>query len=101
MQRDVLAVIRVAVLEGEPNACSKLYGACAKAAKSMGARGLVTYTHADEPGTSLRAAGWVYGGMTGGGEWSREGRERQPALFPDRKLRWWAPWSEDAKKAAA
>ena len=101
MQRDVLAVLRVAVLDGQPNACSALYGATARAARGMGARGLVTYTHHDEPGTSLRAAGWVYGGMTDGGEWSRDGRHRQPALFPDPKHRWWAPWSEDAAKHTA
>ena len=52
-----LCVLRVAVLEEQPNACSMLYGACARAARAMGATSLVTYTHLDEPGTSLRAAG--------------------------------------------
>ena len=93
--REVLCVLRVAVVEGVPNACSMLYGACSRAARAMGAEGLVTYTHTDEPGTSLRAAGWRYGGMTTGGEWCRDGRPRQAALFPERKQRWWAPWSHD------
>jgi hypothetical protein len=92
-ERGALCVLRVAVIEGIPNACSMLYGACARAAKAMGAASLVTYTHQDEPGTSLRAAGWLYGGQTDGGEWVREGRTSQQALFPDPKHRWWAPWS--------
>ena len=92
-ERGVLCVLRVAVLENQPNACSMLYGACSRAARAMGAVGLVTYTHEDEPGTSLKAAGWIDGGVTDGGEWSRPSRERQAALFPDPKRRWWAPWS--------
>lgn len=94
--RDVLCVVRVAVLESQPNACSMLYGACSRAARDMGARGLVTYTHQDEPGTSLRAAGWIDGGLTAGGEHDRKGRRRAPALFPEPKRRWWAPWTERA-----
>lgn len=64
---EVLSVLRVAVREGNPNACSMLYGACSRAARAMGAGDLVTYTHLDEPGTSLRAAGWIDAGETGGG----------------------------------
>lgn len=96
----VLAVLRVAVREGEPNACSMLYGACSKAARAMGASDLVTYTHLDEPGTSLRAAGWVDAGVTDGGEWDRPSRPRQAALFPDPKHRWLAPWGRRAKEVA-
>ena len=98
MEKGILCVLRVAVLEGQPNACSKLYGSCSRAAKAMGATGLVTYTHQSEPGISLRASGWVYGGLTAGGEHSRPSRSRQPALFPEKKHRWWAPWSEAVRK---
>lgn len=98
MRDDTLCVLRVAVLEAVPNACSMLYGACSRAAKAMGAQNLVTYTHLDEPGVSLRAAGWVDGGLTDGGEWVRDGRTSQPALFPDPKRRWWAPWSARASR---
>jgi len=94
-KRDILCVLRVAVLEGHKNACSMLYGACSRATKAMGARGLVTYIHQDEPGTSLKAAGWIYGGLTDGGEHDRPSRPRQKALFPEPKKRWWAPWSEE------
>lgn len=93
-QDEALAVLRVAVIEGHRNACSMLYGACSRAAKAMGAANLVTYTHGDEDGTSLKAAGWVDGGLTDGGEWNRDGRPRQLALDPEPKRRWWAPWSE-------
>ena len=95
-----LAVLRVAVVEGTPNACSMLYGACSRAARAMGADNLVTYTHADEHGASLRASGWVYGGTTAGGEHDRPNRPRLPAIDPFPKNRWWAPWSLRARCAA-
>lgn len=90
----VLCVVRVAVIEGHKNACSMLYGACARAAKSMGADSLVTYTHDYESGVSLKAAGWVDGGMTKGGEHDRATRRRAPAVDASPKRRWWAPWSK-------
>src|SRR5262245_59252353 len=71
LMADTLAVLRVAVIEGVPNACSMLYGACSRAGKAMCAENMVTYTHADESGTSLKAAGWIDGGLTDGGEWDR------------------------------
>jgi hypothetical protein len=98
-EEGVLCVLRVAVSEGHPNACSMLYGACARAAKAMGATSLVTYTHQDEPGTSLKASGWVYAGLTQGGEHHRPSRPRQQALFPEPKCRWYAPWSLRAQAA--
>jgi hypothetical protein len=97
---DVLTVLRVAVIEGNRNACSMLYGACSRAAKAMGARSLVTYTHDDESGISLKAAGWIDGGLTDGGEWDRDERQRPLAIDPKPKRRWWAPWSERAKELA-
>jgi hypothetical protein len=95
-----LEVVRVAVIEGNRNACSMLYGACARAARAMGATDLVTYTHLDEHGASLRAAGWVEDHEhTKGGEWSRDGRQRELAVDPNPKRRWWAPWSARLKTA--
>ncbi len=88
-----LQVLRVAVEEGNYNACSMLYGACARAAKAMGALDLWTFIHDDEPGTSLKAAGWICTGETKGGEWSRPSRARQAMAEPGRKVKWWAPWS--------
>lgn len=45
--------------DGTANANSALYGAAWRAAKALGYRKLITYTQGDEPGTSLRAAGWI------------------------------------------
>lgn len=52
-------VTRVAT-DGTPHACSALYGACWRAAKSMGYTRAITYTQAGESGSSLRAAGWLH-----------------------------------------
>lgn len=52
-----LEVNRVAS-NGERNANSMLYGACARAAFALGYTRLITYTQAAEGGASLRAAGW-------------------------------------------
>jgi len=94
LMADTLCVLRVAVVEGHRNACSLLYGACSQAARAMGADNLVTYTHEDEQGTSLKAAGWIYAGMTDGGEQSRPSRRRASVVDPRPKHRWWAPWSK-------
>ncbi len=96
MNDGTLAVLRVAVIEGHRNACSMLYGACSRAARALGAENLVTYTHADEHGTSLKAAGWIDGGLTDGGEWSRPSRQRMLVVDREVKRRWWAPWSKRA-----
>lgn len=44
--------------DGTRNANSILYGAAWRAAKALGYRRIITYTHADESGASLRGAGW-------------------------------------------
>lgn len=88
-----LRVLRTAVREGVPNGCSMLLGAAWRAARAMGALRMDTHTHLDEPGTSLVAAGWVEDGLTSGGEHSRPGRPRRPAVDARPKRRWWAPGS--------
>lgn len=45
--------------DGCPNANSALYGASWRIASAMGYRRMVTYTQAEESGSSLTAAGWV------------------------------------------
>lgn len=94
---DTLCVLRVAVKEGYKNACSMLYGACWRAARAMGSDSMVTFTHLEEPGTSLRAAGWIEDGQTDGGEWSRPSRKRGKAIDARPKRRWWAPGSKRAR----
>lgn len=74
--------------DGARNACSMLYGACARAAAGMGYRRAITYTLPEEGGASLRASGFVDVGRTGGGEWSRPSRVRGAAEQPAAKTRW-------------
>jgi hypothetical protein len=96
-----LQVLRVATLPGDASesghkgANSILYAACARAGRAMGATDMWTYIHDDEPGTSLRAAGWIKDPVPSpGGEWSRPSRRRSPAVEAGHKIRWFAPWSE-------
>ena len=64
------------LLEGHPNAASKLYAACWRAARAMGYRRLITYVLKEESGTSVRAAGWRELYTTAGGTWNRPDRPR-------------------------
>jgi hypothetical protein len=87
-QREWVEVIRL-VTDGTPNACSLLYAAAARAAKAMGYEKIITYTLENEDGASLRAAGWTYEGLAGGGDWnvpSRGGRRVDQPMGP--KKRW-------------
>jgi hypothetical protein len=54
-----LELTRITVKEGHPNGCSMLYGALCRAATALGYERAVTYTRADEPGTSPAAAGFT------------------------------------------
>ena len=83
-----IEVTRVAVLEGYPNACSKLYGAAWRAARAMGYRKAITYTLAKEKGTSVKAADWKCVGQVGGGSWNRPSRPRVDQHPLQAKLRW-------------
>ena len=42
----------------------------------MGCTRIITYILETENGASLRASGWVYGGIRGGGSWNRPNRKR-------------------------
>jgi hypothetical protein len=59
---------------GTPHAASKLYAACWRACRAMGYRRLITYVLKEEPGISVRAAGWREVGQTRGDTWSRKSR---------------------------
>lgn len=88
-------ITRVAT-EGDRNACSFLYGALCRVAAGLGYSKVITYTLAEEPGTSLLAAGfeldaelqprpaWDY---TGQARYQTDlfGNERRPA---GAKKRW-------------
>jgi len=87
-------VQRVAT-DGTPNACSALYGACRRAAKSLGAARIITYTLASEGGASLRASGWRRDAEGIRSWWTHEGgihKGRVPAVdrphMAEPKVRW-------------
>ena len=63
--------------DGTRNACSMLYGACARAAKAMGYTRVITYILESENGASLKASNFRYDGIAGGTIWTgkRSGRD--------------------------
>lgn len=73
--------------DGTKNACSMLYGAAWRAAKALGYKRIMTYTRADEPGSSLRASGWVESRHTVGHSWNCPSRQREEQEIID-KIRW-------------
>lgn len=82
-----LEITRVAT-DGTPNACSCLLGAARREARRRGFKAVFTYTLVSEPGTSLRAAGFVLDGQSRGGSWSRSQRVREDKHPLGAKLRW-------------
>ncbi len=84
---DVVEVTRCCTL-GTNNACSMLYGAICGAAQRLGYARAITYTRCDEPGVSLRAAGFLCFAFIPAREWSREKRlrARDPGIAD--RFRW-------------
>lgn len=70
--------------DGTKNACSFLYGACARIAKDMGYHKIQTYILESENGASLKASGWTCDGSGFGGlKWERG--DDQMSLLPKKK----------------
>lgn len=86
MDAGTLEVNRICT-DGTRNCCTFLYGAIKKAAKALGYARLITYTHKDEPGTSLKASGWTCDGEAGGGSWV-ERRGTGTLHHNETKYRW-------------
>lgn len=87
-------VLRVAT-DGTPNAPSALLGACARAARAVGAARIITYTLDSESGVSLRGAGWKREADGIESWWTHPGKDgngRVPAVdrehMSQRKVRW-------------
>jgi len=74
--------------DGTRNACSMLYGAAWRAAKALGYKRLITYTLREEPGTSLKAAGWKELYITPGNSWSVPSRPRVDTHPLGQKVLW-------------
>lgn len=86
-----LEVCRLAT-DGCENACSFLYGLVARIGTAMGypRHNIITYILASEPGTSLKAAGWVQVADVHGRSWSCESRPRTDKHPTVDKVRWHA-----------
>lgn len=74
--------------DGTRNACSFLYSAARRAALAMGYDKVITYILASETGASLRASGWKFIRMAGGGSWSRPSRGRSDKAPLEEKQLW-------------
>jgi hypothetical protein len=74
--------------DGTRNACSALYGAAWRAAKSLGWSKMVTYTLPEEGGASMRATGARFAGEAGGGLWKHTAGPRSNDHPLGMKHRW-------------
>ena len=78
---------RLCVLENYPNACSMLYGACARIAKEMGYYKIITYILESENGASLKASNFICEGKAGGTHWTGV-RNKGQDIPAEMKTRW-------------
>lgn len=74
--------------DGTKNVASMLYGAAWRATRALGYTRLITYILAEEPGTSLSAAGWRVVGETRGGSWNTPSRPRVDKAPTGKKTLW-------------
>lgn len=93
MGQGILEVKRLCIRRDTPsalrwNAASMLYGWCAREAQRRGWRKIITYTRADEPGTSLEAAGWTREAAVRGRGWHSARRRRSNRNSWIDKVRW-------------
>ena len=64
--------------DGTKGVCSFLYSRCARIAKEMGYKKIITYILESEDGTSLKASGWhCEVEKCGGGSWNVPSRPRE------------------------
>lgn len=83
----IIEALRVCTI-GHKNACTMLYGACRKMAAAAGYDTLVTYTRDDEPGSSLRAAGFRRVATVKGRSWDTPSRRRSDRDERVSRVRW-------------
>ena len=72
---------------GDNNACSQLYGACARIARAMGYKKIITYILKSESGASLKASNFICEGEAGGTHWTGV-RNRGQVIPHEMKTRW-------------
>jgi hypothetical protein len=86
--KEVVEITRL-VTDGCANACSCLYAGAARVAKAMGYKRIQTFILAEEPGTSLLAAGFTKDHTTSGGSWERLSKPNRRHDQPETpKHRW-------------
>jgi hypothetical protein len=85
--RRILEVTRLCS-DGTKNVCSALYAAASRVGKEMGYEKIQTFILASEPGTSLKATGWVRSHDSAGGVWGRPSRGRRVTAPTDPKVCW-------------
>ena len=74
--------------DGTFNACSMLYGACARIAKNMGYDKIITYILKSENGASLKASNYICEGEAGGEIWTGKRSGRDNGVPKEKKTRW-------------
>jgi len=89
-------ITRCCVIDKQPNANSKLYAAAIRAARAMGYRRIITYTLPTESGSTLKAVGFQFNGLTKNNPngWDSPSRpRRKPIKYPYcQKMRWIKEW---------
>lgn len=78
---ETLEVLRLCT-DGTYNACSMLYGRCARIAKDFGYKRIITFILESESGTSLKASGWkCVDENRGGYDWKNNQRYKDRHKF--------------------
>lgn len=84
---EILEINRLCT-DGTRNACSILYGACARIAKNMGYKKIITYILKSENGASLKASNFICEGEAGGEIWTGKRSGRDNGVPKEKKTRW-------------
>lgn len=82
-----IEILRVCT-DGVRNGCTRLYGACCRAAEAMGYLFAITYTLESEGGASLRAAGFRQVAEVRDRQWGCASRPREDRDLLGGKIRW-------------
>lgn len=85
---DYTAEVTRVCTDGTRHVASKLYAASWRAARALGYRRIITYTLIEEPGTSLKAAGYKMLYQTEGGSWDCPSRPRVDTHPTGQKTLW-------------
>lgn len=92
----IIEITRLCVVPEARHAASALLGRCRRVAQALGFERVLTYTGVDEPGASLKAAGFQADlELVGGRGWDMPGRRRNEPTAPvARRQRWWSGLKE-------